>query len=165
MKLTMIAAVAANRTIGLNNDIPWKLSSDLKHFKRTTLGSTMILGRKTFESFGSRPLPKRNHIIVTSKPMTLDPDWGDSVFVAHSIDEAIGIAQKITTGEVFVIGGATIYDQMIDRATGMILTELQEGFEGDTFFPEFNRADWYVVSEHQPDDAEVPYVIRVYQRG
>lgn len=162
MKLTIIAAKSANGVIGKNNDIPWKLPSDLKHFKKMTLGHPMILGRKTFDSFGGRPLPKRPHIIMTNK-LVFDPEYEDQVFVVNSAEQAMETAASITVGEVFVIGGATIYEQFMKYATRMILTELVDEFDGDTYFPEIGP-EWEMINEEIPDEPELPYVIRTYIR-
>jgi dihydrofolate reductase len=164
MKITLISAVAANRVIGLENDLPWKLPSDLAHFKRTTLGYPMLMGRKTFESFGTRPLPKRPHIILSRSGFAIDPQYQDQVFVVRAVQEALDCAARLSN-KLFVIGGATIYEQLLPMAHTMILSELDDAFVGDAYFPEWNRDDWYLTSEITPHaSGEIGYRIRNYIR-
>lgn len=132
----MVAAVAENGVIGLGGDIPWSIPEDLKHFRAVTRGNTVVMGRKTFDSIG-HPLPYRTNVVVTR-----DPQWEhDGVFAAGSVDEAIALAQDFE-GDVMVMGGAQIYAAAIDRADAQILTEVHLSPEGDTHYPDFDRADW-----------------------
>ena len=133
--LTLVAAMGSNRVIGLDGDMPWHFSEDLKHFKRTTMGGVMIMGRKTFDSIG-RPLPGRRTIVITRSA-----DWShEGVEVVHSLDEALNSAG--TSAPVFVVGGGEIYAQALPLATRLVLTEIDDAPDGDTFFPEWSRTEW-----------------------
>lgn len=123
-ELVLIAAVARNGIIGADNDMPWKLSSDLKHFKRLTLGKPVVMGRKTFLSFGGKPLPERPHVVISR-----DPDYApDGVETATSLEEALDrarqIARETAVGEVFCIGGGQIYAQALAQADRLEITEV-----------------------------------------
>jgi dihydrofolate reductase len=133
--LTLVAAMGRNRVIGRDGDMPWHFSEDLKHFKRTTIGGVMIMGRKTFDSIG-RPLPGRRSIVVTRSS-----DWShEGVEVAHSLDEALTLAGS--GARVFVVGGGEIYAQALPLATRLVLTEIDDAPDGDTFFPDWSRDEW-----------------------
>ncbi len=133
--LTLVAAMAANRTIGINNTLPWHLPEDLKHFKASTLGKPVLMGRKTFDSIG-RPLPGRRNIVITRQL-----DWrADGVEVAHSLEEALQLAEGVE--EVCLIGGADLYRQAISFADRLKLTEIADAYEGDAHFPEVASALW-----------------------
>jgi len=151
MRLSIIAAMSANRVIGSNNNLPWMLPADLKRFKNLTMGQPMIMGRKTFESIG-QPLPGRTTVVITHQT-----DYAPTgVLVAHSIDQALQMVAR--DDEVFVAGGAQIYQQMLHRADRLYLTSIHEEFEGDTNFPEFEESDWQLISEeHQEPDEKNPY--------
>ncbi len=160
MKLSIIAAMSANRVIGSNNDLPWRLPADLKRFKNLTMGHHLIMGRKTFESIG-QPLPGRTTIV-----MTHHTDYApEGVQVAHSVDQALQMAAG--DDEVFVAGGGQIYRQMLPRADRLYLTSIHDEFEGDTDFPEFKESDWQLISEegHEPDEKNpYTYTFSVYER-
>jgi dihydrofolate reductase len=140
MTITLVAAMGANRVIGLDGDMPWHLPEDLAHFKRTTMGGTMIMGRKTFDAIG-RALPGRRTIVVTRSA-----DWSrDGVDVAHSLDEALALAatpNPSASADVFIVGGGDVYAQALPLADRLVITEIDESPEGDTFFPEWSRAEW-----------------------
>lgn len=143
MTVTMVAAMGRNRVIGADNDMPWHLPEDLKHFKRTTLGGTMIMGRRTFDSIG-RPLPGRRTIVVTRQG-----DWThEGVETAHSLGTALALAGD---ANVFVVGGGQIYAQALGIADRMVLTLIDESPDGDTVFPEWNEMDW-VETDRAPQD-------------
>lgn len=144
----MIAAVGENNVLGKDNKIIWHLPDDFKHFKELTSHHYIIMGRKTFESF-PKPLPNRKHIIITRQK---DYQVPENCFVAHSLEEAIGLAN--TTDEVFVIGGGEIYDLALPKADKIELTQIHHSFEGDAFFPEFSRNEWILEKEvyHPTDD-------------
>jgi len=132
----LIAAVARNRVIGHRGGIPWHLPEDFAHFKATTLGHTLVMGRATYDSIG-RPLPGRTTIVLTR-----DPDWhADGVLVAHDLDSALSIAADLP-GDVYVAGGSHVYAAAMQRADEQVLTEVHQSPEGDTFYPDFDRADW-----------------------
>lgn len=127
--------MSRNRVIGANNDLPWHLPSDLKHFRSITMGKPMLMGRRTHESLG-RPLPGRTNIVLTSRP-----DYSSTgCEVVHSIDAAKVLAAG--TPELMVIGGAMLYKSMLDQAHRIYLTMVHAEFSGDTYFPELNLEDW-----------------------
>ena len=160
MKLSLIVAMASNRTIGLNNQMPWHLSADLKKFKKITMGQPIIMGRKTFESVG-RPLPGRQNIIISR-----NPDYQqESCLVFNDLDSAL--QSCASNDEVFVIGGATLYAATLARADRLYITEIQQAFAGDTWFPEINPSEWQVVTrEDINNDSSVDfnYSFIVYER-
>ena len=133
MSVTLIAAVARNGVIGADGGIPWHLPEDFAHFKATTLGHTLVMGRATYDSIG-RPLPGRTTVVLTR-----DPDWAaDGVRTAGSIPEALGLA----TGDVFVAGGAAVYELALPYADALLISEVDLEPEGDTFFPAIDRSEW-----------------------
>ena len=141
MKLSLACAMAQNRVIGRNNNLPWYLPEDLKHFKRITMGKPIIMGRKTFESIG-KALPGRSNIVVTR-----NPDYAaDGIRVVTSLDEARTLSESIVEidgmEEAIVIGGAEIYRLALPLADRLYLTEIHADVEGDTYFPEFDRSLW-----------------------
>ena len=143
MRISIIVAAAQNRTIGRDGDLPWKLSSDLKRFKKLTMGHHIIMGRKTFESIG-RLLPGRTTVVITRQEAYTVPDGG---LVAHSLDEAITLAKD--DDEAFIIGGAQLYDAAFPRADRLYLTTVEAEVEGDTHFPEWQADNWTVISDEQ----------------
>ena len=135
-RIVLIAALAENGVIGADGDIPWRIPEDFAHFKRTTLGHTLVMGRSTYESIG-RPLPGRTTIVLTR-----DPDWSaDGVLVAHDFDEALALAEELP-GDVMVAGGAQVYAVALPRADEQVLTYVHQSPTGDTHYPEFDRALW-----------------------
>lgn len=138
-RVVVVAAYADNRVIGNAGDIPWHIPEDFAHFKRTTLGHTLVMGRTTYESIG-RPLPGRTTIVVTR-----DPDWhADGVLVAHGLDEALEIAGGLD-GDIVIAGGGQLYEQAMPLATHQVLTEVHRSPEGDTFYPDFDESAWTEV--------------------
>ncbi len=152
-KISLIAAMAAHRVIGRDNRLPWHLPADLKRFKRLTMGHALIMGRKTFESIG-RPLPGRSTIVVTRQAGYAPP----GVQIAHSVREALALAALADEDEVFIAGGAEIFQETLPVADRLYLTLIEKELEGDTFFPDFDPSEWRLVEKerHEPD-AEVPY--------
>lgn len=149
MKISLIAALAGNGVIGKNNDLPWHLPADLKFFKKVTSGHHIIAGRKCFESFG-KPLPGRTNIIITRQK-----DYRqEGAIVLHSLDEALLYAQNKGETEAFIIGGAEIYRQSLPLADQMYLTHIHHEFEGDTYFPEWDKSKWKRgnCEERSPDE-------------
>ncbi|MBZ0092631.1 MAG: dihydrofolate reductase [Sulfuricellaceae bacterium] len=134
-RLSLIAAMARNRAIGIANTLPWRLPEDLKHFKALTMGHHMVMGRKTYESLG-RPLPGRTTVVVTRSPFF----QAQGCIVVNSIDNAISACQG--DDEIFFVGGAELYRQAIALADRLYLTEIQADFPGDAFFPEFDKLAW-----------------------
>jgi dihydrofolate reductase len=141
-RIAIIAAVARNGVIGLRNRMPWHLPEDLKRFRRLTLGHAVIMGRRTFESIG-KPLAGRNNIVVTRSP-----DWtGSGCRATRSIETALAAVQEQEAA--FVIGGAEIYALALPLACRLYITEIERDFDGDAFFPEFDRSQWREVSREQ----------------
>jgi dihydrofolate reductase len=164
MKLSMIAALSTNNVIGINNDIPWRLSTDLKRFKALTMGHHLLMGRKTYESVG-RPLPGRVTVVITRR----EEYAPEGVTVVHSLEEAIRVAAAAHDEEAFIAGGAEIYEQSMHRADRMYLTRVHADIEGDTFFPDFDDvSEWRLVdSEHFDADEknEHPFSFLTYERA
>ncbi|HTM63914.1 MAG TPA: dihydrofolate reductase [Gammaproteobacteria bacterium] len=152
--LSAIAATAENRVIGLNNKMPWHMPADLKHFKEITSGSPVLMGRKTYESIG-KPLPNRTNIILTRDAKYPSPE---DCIVVTNIDTAISMANELSMDEIFVIGGAEIYQQLLPKIQRVYLTEIHHTFEGDAFFPELSKSEWKEISreQHRSDDKN-PY--------
>lgn len=158
--ISLIAALDRNRGIGKNNKLPWHLPEDLKHFKETTKGHPVIMGRKTFESIG-RPLPNRTNIVVTRNEQ-YSPE---NVVVKHSLEEAIEYSNTIDTGEVFVIGGQDLFNQAIKIADRLYITRIDAEFHADTWFPEYEKEFTRVISEKPSQNADYNYSFIVLERG
>jgi len=140
MNICAIAAISENNVIGKDGDLPWKLPKDLEHFRSTTTGHPMIMGRKTFDSFPS-PLPDREHIILTRNESLNSSN--EQVNYVNSVDEAINLANEITNKNTsFIIGGQSIYELFFDYLDEMILTHVHGEYDGDTHFPEFDTENW-----------------------
>ena len=133
MNISIIAAIGKNRELGIDNKLIWNIPSDLKFFRKTTSGHTVLMGRKTYESIG-RPLPKRRNIVI-SRDTELKIE---NVEVYNNIDEAL----KNITEEVFIIGGENIYSQFIDKADKLYITEIEESYDADAYFPYFNKNNY-----------------------
>ncbi|WP_239059343.1 type 3 dihydrofolate reductase [Alteromonas hispanica] len=165
MKISMIAAMAENRVIGADNDMPWHLPADLKHFKAVTMGKAVIMGRKTYESIG-RALPGRPNIVLTSnKDYTLE-----DATVVHTQAEALEAAkaQCGSNDEVMIIGGGTIYNALLPLANTLYLTFIDLKVAGDTQFPDFRSQGNWVETEreaHSPDEKnKYAYTFVTFQR-
>lgn len=153
MKLSIIAAIAKNRVIGKDNKMPWHLPADLQFFKKTTMGCPIIMGRKTYDSIG-RALPGRLNIILSrDKALQID-----GCTVVNSLDEAMLAAKHENADEVFITGGAHLYNKFIDDVDRLYLTLIDEEFEGDTFFPDYTQYNWKQSQKitYQADDKN-PY--------
>lgn len=155
MKLSLIVAMSANRVIGHDNKMPWHLSADLKRFRAITMNSPIVMGRKTFESIG-KPLIGRTNIIL-SKNANYQPE---GCLVFHSLELALETAQNLSK-EVFIIGGATLYEMALPLAKRLYLTDIQAEFEGDTFFPKIDLNDWNEIAcEQVTEDENVDFSYR-----
>ena len=139
MTLSIIVAMTDERVIGRNNQLPWRLSEDLVRFKQLTMGHPIIMGRKTFESIG-KPLPGRTNIVVTRDPQK---SWEGTVS-ARSLDEAL---RKAGPGEVFVIGGAALFEAALPLADKLYLTLIHEAIPGDVYFPKFDLKKRFDIIE------------------
>lgn len=155
-EIAIVVAMAKNRTIGLNNTLPWRIPEDLKHFKALTVGHHMIMGRKTFDSIG-RPLPGRTTVVVSrNRHLRIE-----GCIVVHSLSEAI--ASCLRDSPVFVVGGADIYAQALDLADTLHVTEIQKDVMGDAAFPAFDQSAWREVSreirrQETPEPLEYHFV-------
>lgn len=148
--LTLILARGRNGAIGLGNGLPWHLPEDLAHFKRTTMGAPLLMGRKTWDSIG-RPLPGRRMVVLSRQPLAPAPA-SDQVIHETDLDQAI--ARHGEGRELFVIGGADLYRQTLGRADRVILTEIDLAPEADTFFDVDFSAGWEAVSRQPGRSAE-----------
>lgn len=141
MKLALIAAIAKNGVVGRDNQMPWYLPEDLKHFKELTLGKPIVMGRLTYESIG-KPLPGRTNIVVT-RQQKYQPQ---GVVVANGLDQALELAESAAVSEgvdeLMVIGGAQIYAEALVQADTLYITEIQQNIDGDAFFPEVEWGNW-----------------------
>ena len=166
MIISLIAALTRNRVIGRNNDLPWHLPDDMKYFMQTTKGHHVIMGRKNYDSIPEkfRPLPNRTNLVVTrQKNLILS-----QCTVVNSLEEAVDIARKAGEPELFIIGGAAIYQLGMPLARRLYLTEIEAELEGDTYFPAFNQAEWKEVSRrHHPTDERhaFPFDFVIYERN
>jgi len=144
-----VAAKSENDVIGKNGDIPWHYPEDMEHFKQLTIESPVVMGRKTYESIPKdyRPLPGRKNIVLTRS----DPDLEEGVEKANSLDEAWELAEQ-DSEKVYIIGGSKIYQQTLDLADEMVITEIDEKVEGDTYFPEIEESSWKEKSRDNRDD-------------
>lgn len=159
--ISLIAAIAANNAIGKQQELLCHLPNDLKRFKAITLGHTIVMGRRTFESLPKGALPGRTNVVVTQQS---DAQW-DNTTVVHSIDEAFADAGD---KELFVIGGATLYRQTLDRADRLYLTHIHHAFDdADTYFPTINYDEWREIEreEHKADERHpYDYTFVTYER-
>jgi len=183
MILSLIAAIGKNNALGKDNKLLWQIPADMKHFRETTTGHTVIMGRKTYESIG-RPLPNRRNIVITRDtsympevPPAVPAQTGRaSVEVVHSLDEALQIAsleqgrkfeENQDEVEVFVIGGGQIYAEAMEKANKLCITEIDIAPDADTYFPEIKKDEWNESSRehHEPDEKNpFPYSFIVYTR-
>jgi dihydrofolate reductase len=164
MRVSIIVAVAENGIIGRDGELPWHLSADLQHFKRITMGHTIIMGRRTWESIG-RPLPGRKSIVVSRQ---LDYATGfEDVPRVGSLDDALQLAATAGDAEAFIIGGAELYREALSRADRLHVTRVRAQVEGDTAFPAVDWDQWQFVQgdEHAADDNnDYDYAFEVYER-
>lgn len=137
MIISLIAALDERGAIGRDGGLPWHLTDDLKHFKRVTMGHHLIMGRKTFEGIGGK-LPGRSLIVLSRVEDYIAP----GAQVAHSLDEALGIARQAGEGEAFVIGGAQVFEQALPLAQRFYLTRVHAEVKADTYFPDFDEGLW-----------------------
>ena len=157
MELIIIAAMAANRVIGCHNTIPWQIPEDMAHFKATTMGHPLIMGRRTYESIGA-PLPGRINIVVSANPRFRAHS---ECIVVTSLFEAIRLCAA--SEKAFVIGGEQLFRAALPLAHTIILTKIDQEYEGDTFFPDFSDQPFFLVDSRRLD-ASVPLTINTYRR-
>ncbi|QZP38094.1 dihydrofolate reductase [Halobaculum magnesiiphilum] len=154
IRVSLIAAVAANGVIGAEGGMPWHFPADMRHFKETTTGHPVIMGRRTYESIArdiGGPLPDRTNVVLSRS----NPDLPEEVIVAGSVEEALAAARADAAergvNTVYVAGGGAVYGQFLPLADELVLTEVHESYEGDTEFPEFDRGEWVEVDRGEHD--------------
>ncbi|KAI9449138.1 dihydrofolate reductase [Russula earlei] len=154
MVITLIAAASLNNVIGKTGKLPWQLPNDLAFFKNNTWALPVVMGRKSFESLGNKPLNGRMNIIITRK----NDFEAKGASVVHSLDEAIALAKQNDYKEVMITGGGEIYEQSIQTAQKILLTRVQAVLEGDAFFPSINPEQWQLsFEEHFEADGRHAY--------
>ncbi len=142
MIISLVVAASENNVIGKNNQLLWHLPKDMKFFKNVTWAMPVVMGRKTFESMGSKPLSGRKNIIITRKS-----DWkADGVSVVNSLEAAVALAGELNYNEIFVIGGGEIYLIAFQKANKIYMTRVHTEIEGDTYFPVIEKNDWSLTS-------------------
>jgi dihydrofolate reductase len=153
-RIVLVAAVADNGVIGNDGGIPWRIPEDLRHFREVTTGSSVVMGRLTYESIG-RPLPHRTNIVVSRTP-----GWtAEGVTVAPSVEAALEVARD-AAGDVMVIGGAQLYAAAMGAADVQVLTEVHQSPEGDTFYPSFDRDAWVETRRDEHDGYDFVWLER-----
>ena len=160
MHLSIIVAMGKNRVIGKNGMLPWHISSDLKNFKKITMGKPILMGRKTYESIG-RPLPGRENIILTKNKNY----FAEGCIVKNTIDEVFSYCQKVP--ELMVMGGAALYEQTLYKVKRLYITEVNATTDGDVFFPEFDRNEWVEISRNSFEASEnddFDYIFKILER-
>ncbi len=158
-KIIIIAAIGANKELGYDNGLIWRIKEDLAFFKRKTEYHTIVMGRKTFESLPGM-LSNRRHIVITS---TIN-DLGSEVIVCNDLESLLALLETIDD-EIYIIGGSSIYRLFIDKADEMILTEIEDEFSrADAYFPDFNLDDWNVETVGEFSDEKTKYLRKVYSR-
>jgi dihydrofolate reductase len=156
--LTAVVAMDIQGGIGIGNKLPWRLPEDMAHFKRTTMGHPVIMGRKTFDSIG-RPLPNRRNIVITR-----NPDWKhENVEAVHSVQEALALVGDTPS---CLIGGAQIYVEAMPFIQRLVVTEISKAFDCDTFFPKIDAQEWKEVTREQyhSDSNGFDYAFVTYER-
>lgn len=151
--INIISGFPKNKVIGKGPDLPWHIPEDLKHFKEITTGKTIIMGLVTYKSIG-KALPNRNNIVMSFNKIELD-----DAEVATSIDEALEIAKKYNK-EIFIIGGASIYKIFLPIADKLYISHIKEDYEGDVYFPEYNKDEWNI--EYEEDKG--PFIFKIYNK-
>lgn len=152
MTISIIAAMGKHREIGYQNELLWRLPNDMKFFRATTMGKPILVGRKTFESFGGKPLPGRKNIVITKD----NKYEREGAIIVHNIDDALTAAKPAE--EVMIIGGASFYQQLLPLADRLYLTYVDGDFTADSWFPEFDETQWQVTKrETHKADEKNPY--------
>lgn len=162
MILTHVAAMSQNRVIGTQNTLPWSIPEDLKFFRNTTKGHIMIMGRKTYDSIGAKPLPQRYHIVISRQDLQ---STHPLVKFVKTLEEAIEVAKPLTAEwgeEVFIVGGGEIYKQSMNVTDKIYLTMIYQNFEGDTLYPEI-PPDFELVAKSDRTEP-VPFSFLTYKR-
>lgn len=150
--ITIIAAVAKNKVIGADGEMPWYYPADLKHFRSQTMGHPVIMGRVTFESIVDAvggPLDGRHNIVLST---SMEPSDDPDVTVVRTLDDALATAREVDSSEHFIAGGASVYEQALPHATRMMLTEVPLSPDGDTSFPDWSEEAWVVTEKQSHED-------------
>jgi dihydrofolate reductase len=159
--ISIIVAVSEDWGIGKDNELLWHISGDLKRFKRLTSGNTVIMGKKTWESLPRKPLPGRKNIVMTDNPQETIAD----AVTAYSIEDALGKCEK--TGEIFIIGGGSIYSQFMLIADKLYITHVHKKAQADIYFPEIDLKIWKAIEKEEFAASEtntIPYTYTIYER-
>ena len=163
MVISLVVAASENNAIGKNNQLLWHLPKDMKFFKNVTWAMPVVMGRKTFESMGSKPLSGRKNIVITRKP-----DWkAEGISVVNSLDGAVALARDLNYKEIFVIGGGEIYMTAFAGADKIYMTRVHAELEGDTYFPVIEKDDWALVNntDNAADEKHAhPFSFQLWQR-
>ncbi len=169
-KIAIIVAIAENNAIGINNKMPWHISEDLKYFQKKTVGKPIIMGRKTFESIGCKPLPSRHNIVVSRSAHF----QSDNVETAQSLEQALVLARQYivekeqSVDEIMIIGGAEIYRQALTLADRIYLTKVYKTFDADSFFPELDLSQWKQTRAskvHIESNPDLKYCFFIFERS
>lgn len=159
--VTMIAAIGKNNELGKNGDLIWKFKEDLNFFKEQTMGKPMVMGYNTFYSLrGGKPLPGRQHIVLTSRDIEPNPQ----ITIIRSVDELLKYIEEYND-EVMIIGGAKFYSTMMEYADKLILTEIDaEDREADVYFPKFNKEEWNIIDLGEHEEENIRYKHCIYTK-
>lgn len=181
-----ILAASENNVIGVANDLPWSLPKDMEYFKNTTRDHILIMGRKTFDSFQGRLLPKREHIVITRDPESylkefkekykdsfksekFQTQFNENVFFVTDLDLAFNLSKelhkkRLRPDEVFIIGGGEIYKQSLKDVKKIYLTRIHKIYRGDTLYPELPTDQFKIISERPEQEGDVKYTYYIYER-
>lgn len=153
MKISLITAVTDEGVIGTKDGLPWDIPEDLKYFQKKTEGKTVLMGKRTFDTIG-RPLPQRNNIVLDHEERLID-----GVLVVGSIEKALTLAEKFGD-DLFVIGGASVYDQMMSKVDSLYISHIKKNYPGSVFFPEYDKSLWKEMKREEYDE----FTAVVYKR-
>ncbi|MEP7277135.1 MAG: dihydrofolate reductase [Bacteroidota bacterium] len=165
MIVTLVAAASENNVIGMKNKLVWNLPNDTRFFKNTTWSMPVIMGRKTFESLGNKPLNGRFNIVISRHPEQLQP--AGPIETAGSLEQAIQLAGTTDAKEAFIVGGGKVYAEALPLANRIVLTRVHANVEGDAFFPVFSEKEWRLLSnmDFEADDKhQYAYSFQVWER-
>jgi len=160
-RFSLVAAVAANGVIGADGEMPWHYPKDLEHFRKTTVGHPVIMGRRTFETIATDlggPLPDRHNIVLTSRPEALP----DTVTAVSSLSATREVMREQDASVAYVVGGGSVYRQLLPEADELILTELDEAYEGDTTFPVVDWDRWREIGRERHDAFDIVTYVRTH---
>ncbi len=164
MNISIIVAMAENRAIGKNNDLPWRIRDDMKLFRKTTLNHIVLMGRKSMESMGNKPLKNRTNLVVT-RSNHYNPS---GVIVCKSFDSAMKLAKDLGEEELFVLGGGEVYAQLVDQCSKLYISHVKtEIIDADVFFPELDWRQWREISREyypQSEGNEFAFDFTIYER-